>query len=35
MNRRVTQNVGYVIFIFAELCVKLCETLRETEFITF
>ena len=32
---RVTQNVGYLNFIFAELCVKLCETLRETEFYNF
>jgi hypothetical protein len=24
-----------VILIFAELCVKLCETLRETEFYNF
>jgi hypothetical protein len=35
MNRRVSQNVGYVNFIFAELCVKLCETLRETELYNF
>jgi hypothetical protein len=30
INRRITQKIDNVCFNFAKLCVKLCETLRET-----
>ena len=35
MNRRVSQNIDNMRFNSAELCEKLCETLRDILFFTF